>query len=104
MISGRNMQVPQAESFSLLRATVPSLSNSQIRTSAMADYDAVSTKRNALFVHAMAPWFSVPADNPIILGNNFHKNGRLAQLRDRLSPEPSDHQVRDIFNKRHSGA
>jgi len=98
------MQVPQAVPFTLPRATVPSLTNSQIKSSAMADDDSLSTKRKTSLMYAMAPWHNVPAESLTNLGNNFHRKGRLAQLRDWLSPEQSGQQVRDIFTKRHSGA
>lgn len=104
MSSGRNLQVPQAEPFILLRATVPAHTNKQVKASAIGDGVAVSTKWKTLIQHARTIRENVLAENLIYVGDKLHKMARLGQLRDQLSPEQSDQQVRDIFDEHRARA
>jgi hypothetical protein len=80
-------------------AAPPLRTRNQSRASAMADGLALRAKWKAALPEARSAWPKLGAEELVQVAGNFHRLAGLVQLRQQLSREESDRQVRTFFDK-----
>lgn len=72
-------------------------SRGKLKASALAEAVAIRKKWKSLIAEALATWPRLHAEELANVGGDFHILAGLVQLRQRISREESDRQVKEFF-------
>lgn len=79
-------------------------SRNKLRSAALAEGLAIRKQWKALIPEACTTWPKLHSEELVNVGGNFHVLAGLVQLRQRLSREDSDRQVREFLDRHYPPA